>query len=441
MLSLPGHEGLAHARDDFFDGDRHVLVLDWVDGIDLAQVLGSRGSPGLPASSVVRWLAQAAEAITVLHAHDVVHGDIKPANLVLDGRGRVVVVDLGSSSVPGHVGRGGTPGFRAPELSDGAVPTRANDVYGLAATAFALLTGAAPAGVLPSWHDIAPGQAAVLEAALRAGLTVDPARRPATPGEFVERLRAGWGDRVPTGVTTVLLTDVVGSTELWSRIPARMPSVLAGLQLAVDAAVEAHGGTRLGATIEGDSTVSAFASALDAVAAAVALQRSLAAPPESDELPPLRIGVATGEVVAVSGDIVGATVSRAARHPGSRRRRRDPAVRIDGRGRRHRRCPPTSSSSRSGRTPSAASTAATKSTPSSRRAWPRRPIRPAVPTRAWRRSRSTTRRSSSGAKRSSRSASPGSRRPGSSASSGDRAPASRPSPGPGSFPASTTRPC
>ena len=192
MLSLPGHEGLAHARDDFFDGDRHVLVLDWVDGVDLAQILGSRGSPGLPASSVVRWLAQAAEAITVLHAHDIVHGDIKPANLVLDGRGRVVVVDLGSSSVPGHVGRGGTPGLPGA----GAVGRRGADPLPTTSTAWRqrrsrCSTGAAPAGVLPSWQDIAPAQAAVLEAALRSGLTVDPARRPATPGEFVERLRAG----------------------------------------------------------------------------------------------------------------------------------------------------------------------------------------------------------------------------------------------------------
>ena len=314
LLSLPGHEGLAHARDDFFDGDRHVLVLDWVDGVDLAQMLGRRGSPGLPASSVVRWLAQAAEAITVLHAHDIVHGDIKPANLVLDGRGRVVVVDLGSSSVPGHVGRGGTPGFRAPELSEGAVPgDRANDVYGLAATAFALLTGAAPAGVLPSWQDIAPGAGggARGRAAGRAGGRPGP-----SPGDAGRVRRAAAGGVGRPGAHRRHDRAADRCRRLDRAVepdPGAMPSVLAGLQLAVDAAVEAHGGARLGATIEGDSTVSAFPSALDAVAAAVALQRSLAAPPGPDELPPLRIGVATGEVVAVSGDIVGATVSRAAR--------------------------------------------------------------------------------------------------------------------------------
>jgi hypothetical protein len=53
LLSLPPHSGLAHARDDFFDGDRHVLVLDWVDGVNLARLLTDEGRPGLPVSSVL----------------------------------------------------------------------------------------------------------------------------------------------------------------------------------------------------------------------------------------------------------------------------------------------------------------------------------------------------------------------------------------------------
>ena len=87
LLSLPPHPGLAHARDDFFDGDRHVLVLDWVDGVNLARLLADEGRPGLPVSSVLHWVAQAAEALTVLHQHGVVHGDVKPANLILDRDG------------------------------------------------------------------------------------------------------------------------------------------------------------------------------------------------------------------------------------------------------------------------------------------------------------------------------------------------------------------
>ena len=121
--------------------------------------------------------------------------------------------------------------------------------------------------------------AARLESALRAGLAIDPARRPATPGELVERLRAGWDDQTPTGVGTVLLTDVVESTTLWEQSPQRVPALLAEMQLAVDRSVEAHGGRRLGATVEGDATMSVFTERVArAVRAAIALQRDLTEP-------------------------------------------------------------------------------------------------------------------------------------------------------------------
>ena len=266
LLSLPPHVGLAHARDDLFDDGRHVLVLDWVEGVNLARLLADEGRPGLPVSSVLRWIAQAAEALTVLHQHGVVHGDVKPANLILDRDGRIVLVDLGSSSVPStSAPRGGTAGFRAPEVAGGAPADRASDVFSLASTAFTLLTGSAPTGGLPAWDGVSTRVARPLEAALRAGLAIDPARRPATPGELVERLRAGWDDRTPTGVGTVLLTDVVESSKLWEQSPQRVPALLAEMQLVVDRSVEVEGGRRIGATVEGDATVSVFANAMNAV--------------------------------------------------------------------------------------------------------------------------------------------------------------------------------
>ena len=311
LLSLPSHPGLAHARDDLFDDGRHVLVLDWVEGVNLARLLADEGAPGLPVTSVLRWIAQAAEALTVLHQHGVVHGDVKPANLILDRDGRVVLVDLGSSSVPltGHP-RGGTTGFRAPEVAAGAPADRVSDVFGLAATAFTLLTGSPPTGRRPEWNGVTPDVAERLEVALRAGLSIDPARRPATPGELVERLRAGWDDQTPTGVGTVLLTDVVDSSTLWEQSPQRVPALLAEMQLVVDRNVEEHGGRRIGATVEGDTTVSVFPSVSSALGAAVAVQRDLANRPGALRV---RAGMATGELVPLNGDVHGPTLNRAAR--------------------------------------------------------------------------------------------------------------------------------
>ena len=272
MLSLPPHPGLAHARDDLFDDGRHVLVLDWVEGVNLARLLADEGRPGLPVSSVLRWVAQAAEALTVLHQHGVVHGDVKPANLILDRDGRVVLVDLGSSSVPmTEAPRGGTPGFRAPgDRRRGAGGSGRATCSAWRRRRSRCSPGARRRAGRPEWDGVPTDVAERLEAALRAGLSIDPARRPATPGELVERLRAGWDDQTPTGVGTVLLTDVVDSSTLWEQSPQRVPALLAEMQLVVDRNVEDHGGRRIGATVEGDTTVSVFPNVSNAVGAAVA---------------------------------------------------------------------------------------------------------------------------------------------------------------------------
>src|SRR5215204_4588171 len=185
LLAVPPHPALPLVREDFFDGERYVVAMDWVEGTDLARLLAERGRPGLAPSSVLAYLAQAAEALTHLHSQSppVIHGDVKPGNLILTKGGRIKLVDFGLSSAPDVPRvRAGTPGYRAPELAAGGVPSRASDIYALAATAFALLTGSAPAGRLPAWEGFDPAQAQQLEVAIRLGMATDPARRPRTPG-------------------------------------------------------------------------------------------------------------------------------------------------------------------------------------------------------------------------------------------------------------------
>ena len=123
--------------------------MDWIEGTDLEALLEREGRPGLDPARAIDYLEQAAEALEHLHAHDppVVHGDVKPANLILTSSGRVVVVDFGLSSTPtDDPRRAGTAGFVAPEVAAGARPTPASDVYSFAATALALLTGDRPPG-------------------------------------------------------------------------------------------------------------------------------------------------------------------------------------------------------------------------------------------------------------------------------------------------------
>jgi predicted ATPase/class 3 adenylate cyclase/DNA-binding CsgD family transcriptional regulator len=126
--------------------------------------------------------------------------------------------------------------------------------------------------------------------------------------------RAVAEQRLPSGVVTFVLSDIVGSTRLWETAPARMESALARHDEIVAAAVAANDGVVLKARGEGDSTFSVFTLATDAVAAAYAAQVGLAAAgwPTGARLA-VRFAVHTGEAVERDGDFLGPAVNRAAR--------------------------------------------------------------------------------------------------------------------------------
>src|SRR5271157_4198279 len=90
---------------------------------------------------------------------------------------------------------------------------------------------------------------------------------------------------LPTGMATLLLADVEGSTRLWETKPDEMTAAVARFNQIVSEVIAAHGGVRPVEQGEGDSFVAAFARASDAVAAALELQRAPLAPIR------LRIGV------------------------------------------------------------------------------------------------------------------------------------------------------
>jgi WD40 repeat protein/class 3 adenylate cyclase len=316
LLAIPPHPALPLVREDFFDGEDYFVAMDWVDGTDLATLLVDRGRPGLAPSSVLAYLSQAAEALTHLHAQvpPVIHGDVKPANLILTTGGQIKLVDFGISSAPNALRRRvGTPGYRAPELASDGAPSRASDVYALAATAFALLSGAAPSGVLPPWEGIEPSQAEQLEAAIRIGMATDPARRPVTPGELIERMRAGWAEGLPTGVVTFCLSDIDGSAAMWSADPAGMAEALVRHDELIADCVETRGGRSIKSIGEGDSSLAVFDSATSALDAAVAATRALTAEPWPNDLHLAgRFGLHTGESERRGTDYGGSAIALAA---------------------------------------------------------------------------------------------------------------------------------
>jgi predicted ATPase/class 3 adenylate cyclase/DNA-binding CsgD family transcriptional regulator len=118
----------------------------------------------------------------------------------------------------------------------------------------------------------------------------------------------GMTEILPTGMATLLLADVEGSTRLWESQSKEMAAAVARLDEVLTEVVGQHQGVRPVEQGEGDSFVVAFARASDAVACALALQLAPLAPLR------LRVGVHTGEVqLRDEGNYMGPTINRTAR--------------------------------------------------------------------------------------------------------------------------------
>lgn len=161
-----------------------AIVLDRVRGGSLLRAVGARGHLSVGESVTV--LAPVARALAGLHAVGVVHGDVAPANVLLEPSGRPLLADLGVARLAGERAGDlyGTDGFVAPEVLDGAPPSPASDVYAVGALAWWCVTGAAPAPVAlrQPLEQLAPGLPESWRAATTAALCGRPQERPTAAG-------------------------------------------------------------------------------------------------------------------------------------------------------------------------------------------------------------------------------------------------------------------
>lgn len=188
-------------------GDIPFVATRFVPGLSLYEHICEHGPIRGP--ELTMFAAGLAEGLASVHAAGVLHRDVKPANVLLEGR-RPILIDFGLARVaedPRLTHTGwllGTPGYLAPEILYGEDATTASDVHSWAATvAFAGL-GRAPFGKGPSLaimdrvrrgeHDLGPLPPA-LRSVLVAALDPDPSRRPTLP-DLVTHLRS-----TPTAAT------------------------------------------------------------------------------------------------------------------------------------------------------------------------------------------------------------------------------------------------
>jgi serine/threonine-protein kinase len=121
------------------------FVMKFVAGQSLDPIMKKSGGLPIPLARVV--LAQAASALGYAHRRGVIHRDVKPANIMLDDDGWVVVTDFGIAKVPSATGLTltgvtvGTPAYMSPEQCMGKEVTGASDQYSLGVVAYEMLTG------------------------------------------------------------------------------------------------------------------------------------------------------------------------------------------------------------------------------------------------------------------------------------------------------------
>ena len=147
------HPNIVTVHDIGQDGHRHYIVMEFVDGFTLKQLIQQQNQKEtlLPISRTLDLSIQTCNGLGYAHRAKLVHCDMKPQNVLVTRDDRVKVADFGiaraiseASQYLGDSQVWGTPQYFSPEQAAGEAPTPASDVYGIGVIMFEMLTGHLP---------------------------------------------------------------------------------------------------------------------------------------------------------------------------------------------------------------------------------------------------------------------------------------------------------
>ncbi len=239
--SLGAHPNIVDIYDIGEDGDLHYIVMEFVEGSTLKDLIRDRRRFDVPAAFAIG--QQVASALAFAHRRGLVHRDVKPQNILVTPDGQAKVTDFGiarGSSASQLTRTGmviGTVHYFSPEQAQGKTLGPAADIYSLGIILYEMLTGHLPFdaenaigvamqhihSVPPNPADFNPSITPHASATVLRALAKNPEDRYRDASEFAAALATGAGD-APSG-TTVLSPIVPQQTAVYTAVPAATGAV------------------------------------------------------------------------------------------------------------------------------------------------------------------------------------------------------------------------
>jgi serine/threonine protein kinase len=225
ILATLNHPSIPRIYDYFSQDDRSYLIIEFIEGKDLEEILGENDE-FLDEVQVVNWAIELCDVISYLHNNKpepIIFRDIKPSNIMVDIHGHILLVDFGIAKTFRTGQKGtmiGTEGYSPPEQYKGEATQQA-DIYSLGATLHHLLTKRDPRLEPPfSFEErrirtINPAISPELESVIYTALSYEPEKRFTTAADMKNAL-------IASAKKTGILNKLPAAIKPFTREPAEI---------------------------------------------------------------------------------------------------------------------------------------------------------------------------------------------------------------------------
>ena len=146
--SMLSHPNIVTVHDFEVEDDMAYIVMEYLEGMNLEEIINSVEGGCLTGDEAAYVLTCVSSALSYAHRNNVLHLDIKPANIIVTTDGRIKITDFGMASLSSAAGyadsRGGTVGYMPPEQIEGDLVDERSDIFALGCVMWKALSGKAP---------------------------------------------------------------------------------------------------------------------------------------------------------------------------------------------------------------------------------------------------------------------------------------------------------